>query len=200
MFPDELPQELPVADRVVYVENIVNVHDVLYPLDPEDMNESVRSLSGTLEILMEDYAIELGFLFTGLNVTVYFWRCGDLLYLFDPHAVNENRQFDLVDDSNNLARLFRCDNYSSLASLLLSNVVFDGNIRQFSVTQLKFSIPAGPVLRMEASVPSDCNVVRGDVKLTLLRPVVVLSPLRKVKSLPDLDSIKQGPGRQRKRK
>ncbi|KAG8276638.1 hypothetical protein J6590_061660 [Homalodisca vitripennis] len=72
----------------------------------------------------------IGFLFTGQTVTVAFWRSQEQLYLFYPHPVNENRTHDLENDINNLARLFQCDIFPALASLLLSNAALDGSVNR----------------------------------------------------------------------
>ncbi|KAG8250320.1 hypothetical protein J6590_103997, partial [Homalodisca vitripennis] len=120
---------------IAAVEENVFVHDALYPVTEEDISESVISLSNVLESLMAVESQNIGFLFTGQTVTVAFWRSQEQLYLFDPHPVNENRTHDLENDINNLARLFQCDTFPALASLLLSNAALDGSVRQFWKTQ-----------------------------------------------------------------
>ncbi|KAG8314769.1 hypothetical protein J6590_085178 [Homalodisca vitripennis] len=132
---DELPAEFSIQGQTVAVEENVFVHDALYPVTEEDISESVISLSNVLESLMAVESQNIGFLFTGQTVTVAFWRSQEQLYLFDPHPVNENRTHDLENDINNLARLFQCDTFPALASLLLSNAAPDGSVRQFWKTQ-----------------------------------------------------------------
>ncbi|KAG8279937.1 hypothetical protein J6590_093708, partial [Homalodisca vitripennis] len=135
---DELPAEFSIQGQTVAVEENVFVHDALYPVTEEDISESVISLSNVLESLMAVESQNIGFLFTGQTVTVAFWRSQEQLYLFDPHPVNENRTHDLENDINNLARLFQCDTFPALASLLLSNAALDGSVRQYSITRLTF--------------------------------------------------------------
>ncbi|KAG8281260.1 hypothetical protein J6590_062873 [Homalodisca vitripennis] len=60
------------------------------------------------------------------------------LYLFDPHPVNENRTHGLENDINNLARLFQCDTFPSLASFLLSNAALDGSVRHSAIKPKNF--------------------------------------------------------------
>ncbi|KAG8284287.1 hypothetical protein J6590_106322, partial [Homalodisca vitripennis] len=140
--PDELPANFVIEGQSVAVAENSFVHDALYPLSPVDMDDCVMSLSNVLQCLMAEDFQNTGFLFTGQTVTVAFWRSQEQLYLFDPHPVNEDRVYDLADDKNNLARLFQCENYLALASLLLSNAALDGSVRQFTVTRLKFGLPA----------------------------------------------------------
>ncbi|KAG8286288.1 hypothetical protein J6590_063385 [Homalodisca vitripennis] len=126
---DELPGEFSIQGQTVAVEENVFVHDALYPVTEEDISESVISLSNVLESLMAVESQKIGFLFSGQTVTVAFWRSQKQLYLFDPHPVNENRTHDLENDINNLARLFQCDTFPALASLLLSNAALDGSVK-----------------------------------------------------------------------
>ncbi|KAG8240483.1 hypothetical protein J6590_107730, partial [Homalodisca vitripennis] len=135
---NELPAEFSIQGQTVAVEENVFVHDALYPVTEEDISESVISLSKVLESLMPVEIQNIVFLFTGQTVTVAFWRSQEQLYLFDPHPVNENRTNDLENDINNLARLFQCDTFPALASLLLSNAALDGSVRQYSITRLTF--------------------------------------------------------------
>ncbi|KAG8240611.1 hypothetical protein J6590_105359, partial [Homalodisca vitripennis] len=136
--PDELPSNFVIQGQDFAVVENSFVHDALYPLAEGDMGESIVSLSNVLEYLMAENVQDIGFLFTGQTVTVAFWRSQDQLYLFDPHPVDDNRKHDLDNDNNNLARLFQCESYSALASLLLSNAALDGSVRQFTVTRLRF--------------------------------------------------------------
>ncbi|KAG8324173.1 hypothetical protein J6590_098567 [Homalodisca vitripennis] len=138
---DELPTDFLIHEQSVAVAENSSVHDALYPLSRADMDDCVMSLSNVLQCLMAEDFEKIGFLFTGQTVTVAFWRSQEQLYLFDPHPVNEDRMYDLADDNNNLARLFQCENYSALASLLLSNAALDGSVRQFTVTRLRFCMP-----------------------------------------------------------
>ncbi|KAG8324172.1 hypothetical protein J6590_098566 [Homalodisca vitripennis] len=140
--PDELPTDFLIHEHSVSVVENSYVHDALYPLAAGDMDNCILSLSNVLEVLMAEDFENIGFLFTGQTVTVAFWRSQEQLYLFDPHPVNEDRVYDLADDKNNLARLFQCENYSALATLLLSNAALDGSVRQFTVTRLRFGMPA----------------------------------------------------------
>ncbi|KAG8252423.1 hypothetical protein J6590_057144 [Homalodisca vitripennis] len=128
---DELPGEFLIQGQSVAVEENVFVHDALYPVTEEDINESVISLPNILGSLMAEEFLNIGFLCTGQTVT-------EQLYLFDPHPVNENRTHDLANDINNLARLFQCDTFPALASLLLSNAALDGSVRQYSIARLTF--------------------------------------------------------------
>jgi hypothetical protein len=196
LFPDELPSEFCVGNYKFFVEKNEYVHDALYPMAQEYCELSFHDLSVALQSLMADDSIETGYLFTGLNVTVGFWRSADQMLIFDPHAVNSERRFD-SDDSKNLARLFCCGDYYSLASLLLSNSVCDGRERQFSVTRLRFSytVPISYDKDLFFSRPSQSNTVETDLKLTALVPIVVLSPLKSVFSMPNVVQSKRGAGR-----
>ncbi|KAG8275005.1 hypothetical protein J6590_095615, partial [Homalodisca vitripennis] len=52
------------------------------------------------------------------------WLSGTLRIscnLFDSHQMDEIRKHDSDNNNNNLARLFKCESYSALSSLLLSN-------------------------------------------------------------------------------
>lgn len=118
--------------------NINQVYYGPFPLNLECADETVLSLAGTLQRLMVGDSLNDGYLFTGQTVTVAFWRCQENLYLFDSHAVNQERRFDFTDENNNLARVFRCDGYFALAGLLLQNSAMDGVSRQFTVTKLSF--------------------------------------------------------------
>lgn len=195
LFPDELPPVIRVLEHSVSVLQLTHVHDALYPPAQEYMYDSITSLGNVLEEIMAANQNDIGFLFIGQLVTVAFWRQNDLLYLFDPHAVNEERRFDFFNDDNNLARLFQCDSYLSLASLLLSNAALDGVSRQFTITQLTFGRTASQVHPMvfdksQIVIPSNqhdqqsskTNVISHhsyiDPKLHL-KPVVFLSPLKK---------------------
>ncbi|KAG8269875.1 hypothetical protein J6590_097902 [Homalodisca vitripennis] len=127
MCTDELPDEFSIQGQSVAVEKNVFVQDALYPVTEENVSECVISLSNVLEFLMAEEFQSIGFLFTAQTETVTFWRSQEHLYLFDPHPVNENRTNDLENDTNNLARLFQCDTFPALASLLLSNAALDGS-------------------------------------------------------------------------
>jgi hypothetical protein len=192
LFPDELPSEFIVGNHPVFVERNYYVHDALYPMAPENCDSAFSELSSALQSLMACDSLDTGYLFTGLNVTVGFWRSADRLLVFDPHAVNAERRFD-SDSSKNLARLFCCPNYYSLAELLLSNSVCDGRERQFSVTRLRFRGSAAP---FSMSTPISTNILEADPKLTSLVPVVVLSPLKRSKL--NIPELKKGPGRPKK--
>ncbi|KAG8315911.1 hypothetical protein J6590_062635 [Homalodisca vitripennis] len=128
--------EFSIQGQTVDVEENIFVHDALYPVTEEDVSESVISLSNVLEFLMAVELQNIGFLFAGQTVTV---RSQEQLHLFDPHPVNENRTHDLANDINKLARLFQCDTFPALASLLLLfNAALDGSVRQYSITRLTF--------------------------------------------------------------
>ncbi|KAG8279397.1 hypothetical protein J6590_106476, partial [Homalodisca vitripennis] len=168
---DELPTDFLIHEQSVSVTENSFVHDALYPLAVGDMGDCILSLSNVLEGLMAEDFENIGFLFTGQTVTVAFWRSQEQLYLFDPHPVNEDRVYDLADDNNNLARLFQCENYSALASLLLSNAALDGSVRQFTVSRLKFGQPAlsdsepvqtiSPIFEIK---PKACDTMSKDTK------------------------------------
>ncbi|KAG8286487.1 hypothetical protein J6590_013091 [Homalodisca vitripennis] len=188
--PDELPANFVIEGQSVAVTENLFVHDALYPLSPADMDDCVMSLSNVLQCLMAETRENSGFLFTGQTVTVAFWRAQEQLYLFDPHPVNEERNYDLANENNNLARLFQCESYPGLASLLLSNTAFDGSRRQFSITRMSFYRPPTDIVAQSDSLTSDtqtpriCNTptrTRGgnvfdDPKLKK-SPRVILSPL-----------------------
>ncbi|KAG8270018.1 hypothetical protein J6590_093186 [Homalodisca vitripennis] len=133
LFPDVLPTDFLIHESVSVEENSF-VHDALYPLTVGDMGDCILSLSNVLEGLMAEGFENTGFLLTGQTVTVAFWRSQEQLYLFDPYPVNEDRVYDLANENNNLARLFQCENYTALASLLLSNAALDGSVRQFTLS------------------------------------------------------------------
>ncbi|KAG8335179.1 hypothetical protein J6590_074968 [Homalodisca vitripennis] len=124
--------------QTVAVEENVFVHDALYPMTEEDVSESFISLSNVLESLIAVEFQNIGIWFTGQTVTVAFCHSQEQLYLFDLDPVKENRTHDLANDINNLARLFQCDTFPALASLLLSNAALDGSVRQYSITRLTF--------------------------------------------------------------
>ncbi|KAG8250388.1 hypothetical protein J6590_102893 [Homalodisca vitripennis] len=192
--PDELPTDFIIHEQSVSVVENSFVHDALYPLAVGDMGDCILSLSNVLEGLMAEDLENTGFLFTGQTVTVAFWRSQGQLYLFDPHPVNEDRVYDLADDQNNLARLFQCENYSALAALLLSNAALDGSVRQFSVTRLRFSMPAlsySEPVQINSDTfeikPLACNTRskrhnENDFEYTTVKniPKVILSPLKSV--------------------
>ncbi|KAG8273918.1 hypothetical protein J6590_011468 [Homalodisca vitripennis] len=169
--PDELPANFVIEGQSVAVAENSFVHDALYPLSPVDMDDCVMSLSNVLQCLMAEDFENTGFLFTGQTVTVAFWRFQEQLYLFDPHPVNEDRVYDLANENNNLARLFQCENYSALASLLMSNAALDGSVRQFTVSRLRFCLPAlsdgEPVQTISRTFeikPQTCNTMSKDNK------------------------------------
>ncbi|KAG8313779.1 hypothetical protein J6590_107773, partial [Homalodisca vitripennis] len=183
---DELPANFVIEGQSVAVAENTFVHDALYPLERSDMDDCVMSLSNVLECLMAECLQNIGFLFTGQTVTVAFWRSQEQLYLFDPHPVNEERNYDLANENNNLARLFQCESYPGLASLLLSNTAFDGSTRQFTITRMSFYRPPTHNVVQSDSLTSDilpriCNSpptwdVLDDPKLKK-SPRVILSPL-----------------------
>ncbi|KAG8319017.1 hypothetical protein J6590_100315 [Homalodisca vitripennis] len=191
---DELPNDFLIHGQSVSVIENSFVHDALYPLAAGDMGDCILSLSSVLEGLMADDLENIGFLFTGQTVTVAFWRSQEELYLFDPHPVNEDRVYDLADDNNNLARLFQCVNYSGLATLLLSNAAMDGSVRQFTVTRLRFSLPAlsdsEPAQTTSPTfdiIPQACDTISKDDKGNDFEnyklkdsPKVILSPVQNV--------------------
>jgi len=189
LFTDELPGELNILGQSIAVEDNTYVHDDLYPATDGDVSASVLSLSHVLEGLMAEDCQNMGFLFTGQTVTVSFWRCQDQLYLFDPHAVNETRQYDFSNDSKNLARLFQCENYSSLAMLLLSNAALDGTLRQYSITRLKFShsIPQennlmSSIGRNSTSIPeAQCSTSAQNTKAKTVMKIKAVGRPKKVK-------------------
>ncbi|XP_054260342.1 uncharacterized protein LOC128984992 [Macrosteles quadrilineatus] len=233
LFPDEIPHEFTVAGNEVRVD-ISYVYDALYPVTRDLLDDSIAELACELELLFVGATVNVGFLFTGLNVTVGFWHSQDKYFLFDPHAVNEHRQHDISIRGNNLARLFACDSYISLASLLLCNVVYEANAHQYSITQLKFDshvasasldfvfnpvitplpslnftptphCPSPEFLILNDSINESLSQCPSpdflqDPKLNTLYPVVVISPLRKFKSLPNLETPRKGPGRPKKLK
>ncbi|XP_054280942.1 uncharacterized protein LOC128998711 [Macrosteles quadrilineatus] len=137
LFPEDLARNFVVADHHVTIEEISNVVDGLYPRSYAELDDVTTSLTAMLETAMTGDSVDGGFVFTGQLVAVAFWRYQGRLYLFDSHAVNESRRRD-IDEVNNKARLFVCDNFPSLASLLLVNSAFVGG--QYSVTKLKFSV------------------------------------------------------------
>ncbi|KAG8265803.1 hypothetical protein J6590_086166 [Homalodisca vitripennis] len=157
--PDELPSNFVIQGQAVTVTENSFVHDALYPHAEQDMVNSIMSLSNVLECLMVGDLQDIGFLFTGQTVTVAFWRSQDQLYLFDPHPVDEFRKHDLDNNNNNLARLFQCESYSALASLLLSNAALDGSVRQFTVTRLRFASPT-----LSANEPVHLNYLASAIK------------------------------------
>ncbi|KAG8299622.1 hypothetical protein J6590_096324 [Homalodisca vitripennis] len=159
--PDELPSNFVIQGQAVTVTENSFVHDALYPHAEQDMVDSIMSLSNVLECLMAGGLQDIGFLFTGQTVTVAFWRSQDQLYLFDPHPVDEFRKHDLDNNNNNLARLFQCESYSALASLLLSNAALDGSVRQFTVTRLRFVSPT-----LSANEPVQLNYSASAIKQT----------------------------------
>ncbi|KAG8289483.1 hypothetical protein J6590_103295 [Homalodisca vitripennis] len=191
--PDELPADFFIEGQSVAVAENSFVHDALYPLSRADMDDCVMSLSNVLECLMAENLENNGFLFTGQTVTVAFWRSQEQLYLFDPHPVNEERIYDLANENNNLARLFQCESYPALASLLLSNAALDGATRQFTVTRMSFYQPQAHVevehIQSDSPtidvLPIICNTpprtlrenTYGDPKLKQ-SPRVILSPLK----------------------
>ncbi|KAG8329315.1 hypothetical protein J6590_089602 [Homalodisca vitripennis] len=124
--PDELPTDLLIHEQSISVIENSFVHDALYLPTVGDMGDCILSLANVLEGLMAEDFENIGFLLTGQTVTVAFWRSQEQLYLFDPHPVNEDR----------------CENYSALTSLLLSNAALDGSVRQFTVSRLKVYLPA----------------------------------------------------------
>ncbi|KAG8265946.1 hypothetical protein J6590_082435 [Homalodisca vitripennis] len=140
--PDELPTDCLIHEQSVSVEENSFVHDALYPLTVGDMGDCILSLSKGL--MAEDFENTV-FLFTGQTVTVAFWRSHEKLYLFDPHPVNEEIIYDLANENNNLAWLFQCESYPTLASLLLSNAALDGAIRQFTITRMSFYQPQAQI-------------------------------------------------------
>ncbi|KAG8323766.1 hypothetical protein J6590_107714, partial [Homalodisca vitripennis] len=193
---DELPTDFLIHEQSVAVAENSSVHDALYPLSRADMDDCVMSLSNVLQCLMAEDFEKIGFLFTGQTVTVAFWRSQEQLYLFDPHPVNEDRVYDLADDKNNLARLFQCENYSALASLLLSNAALDGSVRQFTVTRLRFltptisdSVPVRTQINSETIgvIPQACGIAPIDHKVNNFEhlkleksPEVILYPVESV--------------------
>ncbi|KAG8289640.1 hypothetical protein J6590_100392 [Homalodisca vitripennis] len=188
--PDELPANFVIEGQSVAVAENAFVPDALYPLERSDMDECVTSLSNVLECLMAECLHNIGFLFTGQTVTVAFWRSQEQLYLFDPHPVNEERNYDLANENNNLARLFQCESYPGLASLLLSNTAFDGSTRQFTITRMSFYRPPTHNVVQSDSLTSDILPRIRNSPLTWTRednvlddpklkksPRVILSPL-----------------------
>ncbi|XP_054287572.1 uncharacterized protein LOC129003305 [Macrosteles quadrilineatus] len=137
LFPEDLARHFVVAHHRVTIEEISCVWDGLYPLRNDGLDEVTSSLSSVLEAAMPGDSVDSGFLFTGQLVTVAFWRFQGRLYLFDSHAVNENRRRD-IDEARNKARVFVCNSFRSLASLILVNSAFVGG--QYSVTKIKFSV------------------------------------------------------------
>lgn len=108
LFSEQLSTEICIRERNLSVRQIY-VCNGLYPRTRDGYYDAVYSLSRTWEKLMPRDSDDGGFLFTGQLVTVAFWRCQGLLFMFDSHAANEMRQYDLLDSKNNVARLFRCD-------------------------------------------------------------------------------------------
>ncbi|KAG8274664.1 hypothetical protein J6590_103067 [Homalodisca vitripennis] len=197
--PDELPNHFLIHEQSVSVIGKTFLHDVLYPLAAGDMGDCILYLSNVLEGLMAEELMaegfeNIGFLFTGQTVTVAFWRSQEQLYMFDPHPVNEDRVYDVADDKNNLARIFQCENYSALATLLLSNAALDGSMRQFTVTRLRFDMPAlgysEPVQTNSETfeiIPQACNTRSKRHKENYFEytkvtniPQVILFPLKSV--------------------
>lgn len=125
----------------------------------------------SLQNLMVEDSLYDGFLLTGQTVTVAFWRCKEHIYLFNSHAVNEERRYDFLNENNNLVQLFLYDGYFSLASLLLRNAAMDGVSRKFSMTKVCFLPPH------EQALPT----ISGDIgqSAALVRiPSCVLQPDR----------------------
>jgi hypothetical protein len=197
LYPDELPSEFVVGNHRVSVERNEYVYDALYPMALKDCDLAISDLSDALQLLMACDSLETGYLFTGLNVTVGFWRSADQMLMFDPHAVNAERRFD-SDDSKNFARLFCCKEYHSLAALLLLNSVCDGRERQFSVTRLRFA--STNVVSCDLDVNTPLHSMLADPKLNFLVPTVVISTLKNIISIPNTAVIKRAPGRPQKTK
>lgn len=134
--PDELSgTTVEILCEKIKVVEVTNIHNSLWPENTDDFEEYVFELAKVLEeILLE--CEDIGYLFTGLCITVSFWQKNGQFYVFDSHAVNEKREFDLINEDNNRARLFECEGFYSLAYLLLKNAPLDGKSKQFSIDQI----------------------------------------------------------------
>lgn len=98
-------------------------------------------LTTLLSTLLPNPSSNRSFLITIDGFTLAFWRCENHFFVFDSHAVNEFRKFDDCYERN-LARLFQCSGFYSLAKSLLQNTLLDGEPRAHCIEEVIFAFPS----------------------------------------------------------
>ncbi|KAL1447195.1 hypothetical protein WDU94_005472 [Cyamophila willieti] len=137
--PEELQDNcLTTMGRNVKIIRVEWAHQGLWPSTSSEVPTCISHLANSLREKMDE-AHGHGFLFTGLNNTVSFWQRDNQFFLFDPHAVSSRRQHDLLFE-NNSARLFSCNSFEGLASLLLKNAPLKSCSDEYSIHRVYFSV------------------------------------------------------------
>lgn len=137
--PEELPTEIRVANYLAYIQSLSDnswLSNGLFASSSGNKDVSFSSLVRNLDSIFNSITFNDAtdsVIFTGQYYAVSFWRHNNFYFLFNSHAVNSSNQF-LDQDELNVARLFRCHNLTSLASLLFARNIFDGS--QYSMHKL----------------------------------------------------------------
>lgn len=148
--PEELPTEIRVANYLAYIQSLSDnswLSNGLFASSSGNKDVSFISLVRNLDSIFNSITFNNAtdsVIFTGQYYAVSFWRHNNFYFLFNSHAVNSSNQF-LDQDELNVARLFRCHNLTSLASLLFARNIFDGS--QYSMHKLRVLNYASPVVQ-----------------------------------------------------
>jgi hypothetical protein len=135
-----------VMGRDIQVKEIEAVIGGFYPLDSSDIavQDAHRQLKEAISLVAVGDDGDHGFYFTGQSATVSFWKRGGNFYLFNSHACNQWNVHcldEVLGDTHNKARVFKCEDAAALAWLLLSNSAMDGSERQYVICKVTFDIP-----------------------------------------------------------
>ncbi|XP_034839966.2 uncharacterized protein [Maniola hyperantus] len=171
--PDsELPSEIRVGNFSAQITNNW-VANGIFPRNGEVFNvaSSILALKNLLakEIFNESHVDSTdNYLITGQLKTMSFWRHNGSYYLFNSHGVDETNKRNNVENLN-VARLFCSQNIEAFATFIIKS--YTNSNDQYQINKIRIenlcdfndNLPVQPILN--------------DLKLNILKPVVVLQKL-----------------------